>query len=127
MWNDPLGGLGAGDGGEVGLSQLLCIFPRAIFFGSKRGVRKSVNEQTLERLGKVKHAFQGTPWSLALAHIAQPQDLFAMTFAPSGTIHAVRCRYYTKDAFDLAAQIAHLLIEDSRKLTRASPQMRQQA
>jgi hypothetical protein len=55
-------------------SQLLCIFPRPIFFGSKRGVRKSVNEQTLERLEKVKHAFQGTPWSLALAHIAQPQD-----------------------------------------------------
>jgi hypothetical protein len=95
-------------------SQLLCIFPRPIFFGSKRGVRKSVNEQTLERLEKVKHAFQGTPWSLALANIAQPQDLFAMTFAPSGTIQAVRCSYYTKDAFDLAAQIVHLLIEDRK-------------
>ena len=59
----------------------------------QEGRGKSVNEQTLERLEKVKHAFQGTPWSSALAHIAQPQDLVAMTFAPSGTIHAVRCRY----------------------------------
>ena len=45
-----------------------------------------------------------------------------MTFAPSGTIHAVRCRYYTRDAFDLAAQIAHLMIEESRKL-QSGPQV----
>jgi hypothetical protein len=95
--------------------RLVCIFPRSIFVGSKGRSRKSIGEQTLERVEKVKFAFKDTPWSEPLANVAQPEHIFATTFDPSGAIHVVRCRYATKDAFDLAAQIAHSSIEDDRE------------
>ena len=90
-------------------TKLILLFPPVLPFPGFRH-RTFLRKQTpdiLNRFEKAKRAFKGTVWEAAFERIADPQSIVCMTFQPSGEIDVTRSARRSKDAYELAAAIAH--------------------
>jgi hypothetical protein len=100
------------DGGWT--TKLILLFPPVLPFPGFRQ-RKWLAGQTqdiLTRFNLAKQAFGGTQWAAAFDVISEPETVLCMRFDASGEIEVTRSARRSKDAYELAAAIAHLRLID---------------
>jgi hypothetical protein len=84
-------------------TRLILMFPEL-------GVRRSAKRRKdiASRVDRVRAAFRSTPWNEELAEFAAYDDLRAMLFQPDGSVLMIRSRSRSREAYHLAALVAHL-------------------
>jgi hypothetical protein len=101
------------DGGWT--PKLILLFPPVLPFPGFRQ-RKWLASQTEDiqaRFDLAKQSFAGTPWDAAFDAIVEPATVLCVRFDPSGGIEVTRSARRSKDAYELAAGIAHLRLLDA--------------
>jgi hypothetical protein len=90
--------------GHVG--KLILLFPQVRFWYRKRS--------SAARLAAIKEAFVGSPWESALHDIGQPWRIRSLVFEKNGHVSLVVAKSRNRNAYHLAALIAHFLVTRDR-------------
>lgn len=83
--------------------------------------RKSKREAEVNaRVAQIREVFKDTPWEEELMQFDDFMGLRAMLFCPDGSMVMVKSRSRSRDAYHLAALIAHQLLLDPAVATRGA-------
>ncbi len=96
------------DGGYA--EKLILLFPPVLPFPGfrNRSWLKKQMPDVERRFEATKAAFAGTKWETAWSGIGKPETVICMRFLPGGEIAVTRSTRRSKDAYELAAALAHL-------------------
>jgi hypothetical protein len=98
-------------------TSLILMFPEA---KSRRAGRRA--QDIAARVTQLREAFQNTPWSEELATFDDFTDARAMLFRPDGGMTIVRSRSRSREAYHLAALVAHdQLLDEGTARTSSLP------
>ena len=75
----------------------------------KEWIRRTQSQDINIRIEYVKHILKNTRWSSSLARLQDFQDVRVMLFSTDGSLTVIRSRPRNRDAYHLAALIAHYL------------------
>lgn len=90
--------------------KLILLFPPVLPFPGFRHrswLRKQMPDVT-KRFEATKAAFAGTPWEAAWNGIESPETVICVRFLTDGKLAVTRSTRRSKDAYELAAALAHL-------------------
>jgi hypothetical protein len=94
--------------------KLVLLFPSPVAPKGRKSVKKKLAELLKEdltnRLGRVRTTFAGTRWQVAWERVGDPETLIAARLDGAGGITLFRSKRRNNDAFQIAVEIAHLLI-----------------
>jgi hypothetical protein len=96
------------DGGFT--EKLILLFPPVLPFPGFRHrswLRKQMPD-VLKRFDTTKAAFAGTAWEAAWNEVASPETVICVRFLADGKLAVTRSTRRSKDAYELAAELAHL-------------------
>lgn len=103
--------------------KLILLFPPVLPFPGFRHrswLRKQMPDVE-KRFETTKAAFAGTPWEAAWSEIGSPETVICVRFLADGKLAVTRSTRRSKDAYELAAELAHLgIIGRQRELAPAS-------
>jgi hypothetical protein len=105
------------EGGMTGKAILLfqsTVAPKELrgrgWLDRRRRRAELLKEDLPNRLARVKTAFAGTLWQPAWEQVQDPETIIAARFEDTGGVALFRSKRRNNDAFQIAAEIAHLAI-----------------